>query len=93
MGLIRSVASHPGGGGSELGWVEHYTGAGTGFPDLINSSTICGVNQVRSQPSRWGGGLNLDGWNTIQARVQDFLKGGGVFLGHCPRDVIRPPEN
>ena len=34
--------------------------------------------QARSQPSRCGGGgLNLDGWNTIQARVQDFLKGGG----------------
>ena len=23
-----------------------------------------------------GGGLNLDGWNTIQARIQDFLGGG-----------------
>ena len=32
--VFRPVASHPGveGGGSELGWVEHYTGADTGFP-------------------------------------------------------------
>ena len=38
---------------------------------------------------------------STQARIQDFLKGGGVKtftstpppLGHCPRDVIRPPEN
>ena len=36
-----------------------------------------------------------------QARIQDFLKGGGGEdihkhpppLGHCPRDVIRPPGN
>ena len=36
-----------------------------------------------------------------QARIQDFLKGGGGEdihkppppLGHCPRDVIRPPKN
>ena len=34
------------------------------------------------------------------AQVQDFLKGGGEYihkhpppLGHCPRDVIRPPKN
>ena len=57
--------------------------------------------QARSQASRWGGGgLNLDGWNTIQARIQDFLKGGGgedihkhTPLGHCLRDVIRPSKN
>ena len=31
----------------------------------------------------------------MQARIQDFLKGGGEAppLGHCPRDVIRPPKN
>ena len=48
-----------------------------------------------------GGGLNLDGWNTIQVRIQDFLGGGGwrhsqappPTPGHCPPDVIRPPEN
>ena len=38
--------------------------------------------QARSQPARWGG-LNLDGWNTRRTPP----------LGHCPRDVIRPPKN
>ena len=42
----------------------------------------------------------LDG--ILQARIQDFLRGGGredvhkhthTPLEHCPRDVIRPPEN
>ena len=28
---------------------------------------------VASHPGGGGGGLNLDGWNTIQARIQDFL--------------------
>ena len=35
--------------------------------------------QARSQPARWGGGLNLDGWNTRRTPPP---------LGHCPRDVI-----
>ena len=30
---------------------------------LIEAS-FSGKNQARSQPARWGGGLNLDGWNT-----------------------------
>ena len=37
------------------------------------------TNQARSQPARWGGGLNLDGWNTRRTPPP---------LGHCPRDVI-----
>ena len=37
------------------------------------------VWQARSQPARWGGGLNLDGWNTRRTPPP---------LGHCPRDVI-----
>ena len=36
-------------------------------------------HQARSQPARWGGGLNLDGWNTGAPPPP---------LGHCPRDVI-----
>ena len=54
--------------------------------------------QARSQPSRWGwgwGGGSELGWVEHQARIQDFLKGGGGWrhsqappLGHCPRDVI-----
>ena len=38
-----------------------------------------------------GGGLNLDGWNTIQARVQDFLKGGGedIHKHPPPLDIVR----
>ena len=44
-----------------------------------------------------GGGLNLDGWNT--GADTGFPEGGGGHsqaappLGHCPRDVIRPPKN
>ena len=49
---------------------------------------------VASHPG--GGGLNLDGWNT--GANTGFPEGGGedihkTPLGHCPRDVIRPPEN
>ena len=54
--------------------------------------------QARSQLSRWGGGLNLDGWNT--GADTGFPEGGGGEdihkhpppLGHCPRDVICPPK-
>ena len=51
------------------------------------------IDQARNQPARCGGGgLNLDGWNTIQARVQDFLKegGGGEDIHkHPPLDIVR----
>ena len=40
--------------------------------------------QARSQPARWGGGSEL-GWVEHQAHPPP--------LGHCPRDVIRPPKN
>ena len=52
------------------------------------------IRPVASHPGG-GGGLNLDGWNTIQARIQDFLKGGHKHppLGQCLRDVICPPKN
>ena len=43
----------------------------------------------------------LKGGGASQARIQDFLKGGGVNTftstppppGHCLRDVIHPPKN
>ena len=49
---------------------------------------------------RGGGGSDPLTPPPPQARIQDFLKGGGVKtftsthtpLGHCPRDVIRPSE-
>ena len=47
--------------------------------------------QARSQPSRWGGGLNLDRWNT-GAQIQDFLKGGAVKTFTStppPLDIVR----
>ena len=40
-------------------------------------------------------GLVTDIPNSIQARIQDFLKGGGGEappLGHCPCDVIHIPR-
>ena len=30
--------------------------------------------QARSQPARWGGGLNLDGWNTRRAPPLDIVR-------------------
>ena len=44
-------------------------------------------------------GFLKGGGGPSQARIQDFLKGGEDIhkpappLGHCPRDVIHPPEN
>ena len=42
--------------------------------------------QARSQPSRWGGGGSELGWVEHQARIQDFLKGGGedIHKHHPP---------
>ena len=50
------------------------------------------------------GGLNLDGWNTKRTPPLDIVRVTssirphswtftGTPLGHCPRDVIRPPKN
>ena len=54
---------------------------------------------VRPYASHPGGGGVWTWMGGTQARIQDFLKGWvKIFtstppLGHCPRDVIHPPEN
>ena len=60
--------------------------------NLVHLWALYTTCQGRIQDFWRGGG--------VHARIQDFLKGGGgddihkhTPLGHCPRDVIRPPKN
>ena len=78
---LDRAGKRPGGcpesAGREPAWYPYILHVHTETSIVHTATHIASYTQARSQPSRWGGGLNLDGWNTIQARVQDFLKGGG----------------
>ena len=82
----RSQPSRWGGGGSELGWVEHYTGADTGFPEGgggedIHKHPPLNIVRVTSSALRKMG-KHPHSWT--------FTRGGaGIFLSNLQGGHLR----